>query len=80
MVNEKMLPPWTIPNPEERPAPNAYCIIFAIISDSVKPLDLPFFSKVVLRTVNRELLNLGFRVGLAKIQAPTSKRVRVAAI
>ncbi|HUX66319.1 MAG TPA: DUF6119 family protein [Terriglobales bacterium] len=71
-VNEKLSGPWAI-NPDVQPASGAYRVVFAVISDSDKPLDLPFFSKVVLRSVHAELKGLGYNVALAKIQAPPRK-------
>lgn len=48
---------------------SSYAIIFAIISQSDKPdVHLPFFAKVVLKSVNARLLELGYgKVMLTKI-------------
>lgn len=49
---------------------NAYTIVFAIISQSAKPgLHLPFFAKVVLKSVYARLLEWGYGgVAVAKIE------------
>ncbi len=51
--------------------PNAsdYEIVFAVIQKSKKGLNIPFFSKVSLRTARRRLSTFGFRVSKKKIQA-----------
>lgn len=51
--------------------PNAadYEIVYAIISESQNPLNIPFFSKVSLRTARRRLSSFGFRVSKKKIQS-----------
>jgi uncharacterized protein (TIGR04141 family) len=54
--------------PKERPANQAYRVIFAIISEqSGQALSLPFFSRVNARNAIRRLMGLGYRIGLAKI-------------
>ena len=47
--------------------PNAFEVVYAIVSQSQKDLWLPFFSRVNLRQASKELGRLGFRVSLAKI-------------
>lgn len=50
-----------------RPNPAEYEIVFAIISKSNNPLDIPFFSKVGLRNARRRLEAYGYRVRKKKI-------------
>lgn len=55
---------------EDRVVPGDHEIVYAIISRSKKELDLPFFSKVTLRTAVKRLREIGFhRVSLLKIVA-----------
>lgn len=53
--------------PEDRPDPKRLEIVYGIVSTSAKPVTLPFFSKVVLRSIHRSLTNTGLRVSLAQI-------------
>jgi uncharacterized protein (TIGR04141 family) len=62
------------PHPEDRPAPADYTVVYAIISQSPKPLRLPFFSRVTLRNAQRRLTTFGYKVCLAKI--PTQQAAR----
>ena len=74
----------TDPDDEKFVARNvsSYTIIFAVISQSEKPdVHLPFFAKVVLKSVTARLLELGYgKVMLAKISCDPlvklTKRVR----
>lgn len=51
-----------------RPKEGEYTIVYGIISDSSgEKLRLPFFSRVNLNNVNRELIGMGFKVQLLKI-------------
>jgi uncharacterized protein (TIGR04141 family) len=52
----------------ERPSTPDFKIIFAIISQSTKPLSLPFFSRLSLRHAARRLEGFGYKVALAKIE------------
>ncbi len=55
---------------KSRPRPNAaeYEIVFAVISKSAGDLDIPFFSKVSLRSARRRLASFGYAVTKKKIQ------------
>jgi uncharacterized protein (TIGR04141 family) len=53
----------------DEPKPEEYEIVFGIVSKSQKDLVLPFFSRVNLNNARARLLDLGYRVSLAKIQA-----------
>ena len=44
-------------------------IVYAIVSESTKALNIPFFSKVNLRNADRRLKTFGYRVSLLKVQA-----------
>ena len=50
-----------------RPDARGYEVVFAIISKSKKPLDIPFFSKVSLRNARKRLEAYGYRVTKKKI-------------
>ncbi len=53
---------------EERiPRAEDFCVTFAVVSESEKPLRLPFLSRVTLRHAVRRLTAYGYRVALAKI-------------
>jgi uncharacterized protein (TIGR04141 family) len=57
-----------LPEPDRRPREGEYTIIFGIITKSARPLVLPFFSRVNLRSARRQLASLGYTVQLARIQ------------
>jgi uncharacterized protein (TIGR04141 family) len=60
--------------PVERPSPDEYRIIFAVISTSDRPLSLPFFSRLSLRHAARRLSGFGYKVVLAKIGVAESRK------
>jgi uncharacterized protein (TIGR04141 family) len=51
-----------------RPNPSEYEIVYAIISGSANPLNIPFFSKVSFRSARRRLASYGYNVTKKKIQ------------
>jgi uncharacterized protein (TIGR04141 family) len=55
-------------DPLERPRPETYQVVFAIISESKGSLWLPFFSRLSLRHACKRLKTLGYRVSLTKIE------------
>jgi uncharacterized protein (TIGR04141 family) len=67
-VNKLLPRNLKVANPVVRPNIVEYAVVFAIISNSPKPLDIPFFSKVSLRTARKRLMNYGYKVAKAKIQ------------
>jgi uncharacterized protein (TIGR04141 family) len=68
-LNEKLPAGYKLPDPKERPNATEYEIVFGIISNSLKPLDIPFFSKVSLKNAKRRLEGYGYKkVTLKKIQ------------
>ncbi len=67
-VNVKLPASHRLPNPADRPSPAAFEIAFAIGSSESGKLNLPFFSRVTLRNVERTLTqSFGYRVTLTKI-------------
>jgi|SRR5579863_2319765 len=71
-VNAELPTGFKLTDPQARPMPGNYEIIYAIISESKKDLDLPFFSKVTLRNARRRLQTLGYNVSIGKIQRNVS--------
>ena len=68
-VNKHLPPSHELADPNSRPLPSAYEVVFAIGSSEVGPLRLPFFSRVTLRNVVRSLTqSFGYRVSLVKIR------------
>jgi uncharacterized protein (TIGR04141 family) len=67
-VNKGLPESHRIENTEDRPIASDYEIIFAIISSLDKDLDIPFFSKVNLRSAKRRLGAFGYKVSLQKIK------------
>ena len=60
--------PYDLLFPKKRPLASQYSIVFGIITSSTKPFNLPFFSKVTLRSYKRILEAYGFNIYLAQIQ------------
>jgi uncharacterized protein (TIGR04141 family) len=54
-------------DPDPRPVPSDYEVVFGIISKSKKKLILPFFSRVNLKNAHSSLRGMGFRVSLCKV-------------
>ena len=68
-VNKRLPPSHELADPNSRPLPSAYEVVFAIGSSEVGVLKLPFFSRVTLRNVVRTLTqSFGYRVSLTKIR------------
>jgi uncharacterized protein (TIGR04141 family) len=68
-LNEKLPATHVLTNPEDRPNPDNFEVAFAIGSNEMGPLRLPFFSRVTLKNVARSLKqSLGYRVTLSKIR------------
>lgn len=65
-----------LPTPAMRPDAQEYEVVFAIISKSTNPLDMPFFSKVSLRNARKRLVNYGYIVTKKKILKTTVSRPR----
>jgi len=67
-VNGKLGGEHKLDDPAVKPNPEDYEVVFAIISKSDNPLDVPFFSKVSLRNARRRLLGYGYKVTKKKIK------------
>ena len=67
-VNTELSTGFKLADAKVKPKPSDYEIIFAIISSSSKPLEIPFFSKVSLRNAKNRLEAFGYPVSLVKIQ------------
>jgi uncharacterized protein (TIGR04141 family) len=68
-VNKHLPPSHELADPNSRPLPSAYEVVFAIGSSEVGSLKLPFFSRVTLRNVIRSLTqSFGYRASLTKIR------------
>ena len=68
-VNKKLHDNFKIPRIESKPDASKYKIIFGIISSSKEKLEIPFFSKVSLRTAVERLKTFGYKVYLLKIDS-----------
>jgi uncharacterized protein (TIGR04141 family) len=60
---------------EDRPSPDKHPVIFAIISTSSGPLNLPFFSRLSLRHAASRLKGFGYQVSLAKIGVTENRKM-----
>ncbi len=70
-VNDELKSPdFLIKDINGRPNTNGeeYTVIFGIISNTKKDLDIPFFSKMTLMHVSKSLRNQGYKVSVVKIQ------------
>lgn len=56
-------------NPDLKPIPSEFEVVFGIISQFKKKLVLPFFSRVNLKNAHSNLIGMGFRVSVCKIQS-----------
>ncbi len=66
-LNDLLPAPNKLADPNVRPNIPDFEVVYGIISSVDGPLDIPFFSKVSLRTARRRLANLGYKVSLNKI-------------
>ncbi len=67
-LNDKLPPTHRFSDATARPNATEYEVIYGIISDSDKPLDIPFFSKVSLKNARRRLSTYGYQVSLKQIK------------
>jgi uncharacterized protein (TIGR04141 family) len=74
LVNGKLPKEHKLVNLAARPTPNSYKVVFAIISESIKQLSIPFFSKISLKQTLNRLEAIGFVVMLAKISVSDAKK------
>ena len=68
-INKKLDIDFKISNIDQKPDASQYTIIFGIISLSKNSLEIPFFSKVALRTATERLKAFGYRVHFIKIDS-----------
>ena len=61
-LNHELPDGYKLANVHARPNAQEYEIVYAIISKSPNPLDIPFFSKVSLRNARRRLTSYGYAV------------------
>jgi uncharacterized protein (TIGR04141 family) len=66
-VNGRLPHAFKLPDPAAKLKPNEYRIVFGIISDTVGPLRIPFFSQLNFKNAVRRLEAYGYRVAKAKI-------------
>ncbi len=66
-VNAILPDRFKISDPTAKPIPASYEIIYGIISTYPGDLEIPFFSKVSIRTARRRLETFGYKVSLLKI-------------
>ena len=69
-LNDKLPDEHKLSDVSVRPDPREYEIVYAIISKSLNPLEIPFFSKVSLRSAKRRLEGYGYKVTKKKIPRP----------
>lgn len=67
-LNDKLPAEHKLADIEARPVPEEYEVVFAVISKSENPLEIPFFSKVSLRSATKRLRGYGYKVTKKKIQ------------
>ncbi len=66
-VNARLPTSHKLRSTEAQPRTSDYEISYAIVSKQPGRLDLPFFSRVTLRSAHTQLRNMGYRVTLNKI-------------
>ncbi|MFA6306119.1 MAG: TIGR04141 family sporadically distributed protein [Candidatus Gracilibacteria bacterium] len=69
LVNDKLGDGFKIDDPKVPPQQDEYEIVFVIINNSNRELDLPFFSKITLLAATRRLNGFGYKVSLKKIKS-----------
>jgi uncharacterized protein (TIGR04141 family) len=70
---EYLREPYRLFSSDHIPQPSDFRIVFAVISDKLEALELPFFSRVNLRQASRRLQAFGYRTALAKVQVAEAK-------
>jgi len=68
-INARLPAGFQLADPEQKPQPGEYEVVFGIISQSRNPLTLPFFSRVNLKNAYANLTDIGYRVSVTKIPA-----------
>lgn len=72
--NEKLPESLRIDDIETAPRRGEYTVVYAIISEQNKGLNVPFFSKISLKHAVNRLEAFGFNVRLAKIPVSDVKK------
>jgi uncharacterized protein (TIGR04141 family) len=67
-VNAKLPTTYKLADSRERPDAQKYEVIYGIITEFDKPLDIPFFSKVSLRNARRRLATYGYKVSIKQVK------------
>jgi len=67
LLNPKLPDTIKLKDPNPRPDPNSYRIVYAIATSKKIPLELPFFSKITLKNSTRTLRALDFNVEISAI-------------
>jgi uncharacterized protein (TIGR04141 family) len=73
-VNNLLPESHRLADSRDRPRYQEYRVVFAIVSQSPKPLGIPFFSRVSARHAAQRLAAYGYRVALAKISVTEAAR------
>ncbi|PMG75396.1 sporadically distributed protein, TIGR04141 family [Shewanella sp. 10N.286.51.B7] len=66
-LNPKLPNSIKLQNPQLRPNPNDYNVVYGIATKKTIPKELPFFSKVTLKNSLKTLRALNYNISLAKI-------------
>jgi uncharacterized protein (TIGR04141 family) len=74
IVNDKLPEDHKLEDSNQRPQPNEFKVVYAIISESDEPLSIPFFSKVSVKNCASRLMAMGFDVRLAKISVVEARK------
>lgn len=72
-VNDKLPTEYKLADPSSDLVTSDYEIVYAVISYTSEPLDIPFFSKVSLKNARRRLAGYGYKVSLHKIESGLPK-------
>jgi uncharacterized protein (TIGR04141 family) len=75
LLNAKLPSKFKLADPRKRPDPALFTVVFGIIAFDRAITDLPFFSRVNLRSAVRRLVGLGFNVRYSLI--PADKKAKV---
>jgi uncharacterized protein (TIGR04141 family) len=67
-VNTALPESYRLANPDRKPAPDEFEVVYGIISQSPRRLILPFFSRVNLKNAYSNLRSIGLRVSVAKVE------------
>ena len=75
-LNPKLPDSIKLADPEARPEPKNYRVVYAIATDKSIPNELPFFSKVTLKNALKTLRALDYKVELARIDVDPTLLVK----